>query len=139
MSNESPPPDVEGALRSILESGRNIKFGSGVSGKTGRMMYLVLGLWIFILARLGENLPLDAIFIGVGILASSLAAWWMRSTQKFAERNPAQAVLDGAEFIEYKRFEAQTKGLLPNGHSQLVEDPKTPKLIPPSSREESHG
>ena len=128
VPDDRPPPDPENALRQLLESGRNIKFGSGVSGKTGRMMYAVLAAWAVILTRLSDNLILDAILVAVGLLVSLLGAWWVRSTQKFAERNPAQAVLDGAQFIEYKRFEAEAKGLASLGSSPLIDDPTHPRL-----------
>jgi hypothetical protein len=62
--------------------------------------------------------------IFVGVIATCILIWWVRRTHQFAKDNPAQAMLEGAQFVEYKRFEAQIKGFnsLPN----------TPKITDPS-------
>ena len=62
----------------------------------------------------------------MGLIASGLFIWWTLSTQGFAERNPGQAMLDGAEFLDYYKFEVQAKGLRPPSDSPLITDPDRP-------------
>ena len=91
-------------------------------------MLAVLALWAVIAWRLGPELYVNAMLVGIGLVASAFCIWWTYATQKFAERNPAQAMLDGAQFIEYKRFEAEAKGQL-SAPSALIEDPGSPTLL----------
>src|SRR3712207_2125779 len=55
------------------------------------------------------------------LVPTGAAVWWIKNMQNFAERNPAQAMLEGAEFMEFKRFEAQAKGVPSLGRGQIVE------------------
>jgi hypothetical protein len=73
----------------------------------------------FIAWRWSDNLLADAGLGLAGLVATGVFVWWTSSTQKFAERNPAQALLEGAEFLEYQRFEAQAKGQPRLGRSDL--------------------
>lgn len=78
----------------------------------------LLIVWGIVAWRWTDNLASDGGLLVVGLAASVVYWSWMKSTQRFAERNPAQAMLEGAEFIEYQKFEAQVKGL-PPGRSAL--------------------
>ena len=100
------PDDI---VRQIAEAGKGVRFGRGVVGKTGHAMIVVIALWGVIIWRLGDNAALNAGLIAAGLVGTAVFVWWTLATQRFAERNPAQAMLEGAEFLEYKRFEAQTK------------------------------
>lgn len=110
---EAAPTDPNDIIRRVAEAGMGIRFGRGVVAKTGYAIIVVLGIWLAIVFRLGASLTLNLFLIGVGLVATCLGIWWVRATQSFAERNPAQAMLDGAEFLEYQRFEAQVKGDAP--------------------------
>jgi hypothetical protein len=44
------------------------------------------------------------------LLAAGVFVWWVRRTHAFAERNPALALLEGSQLVEYQRFVAQPKG-----------------------------
>lgn len=72
-------------------------------------MIALLVIWLSVVWKLGDSLVLNCFLLGSAVFASVLVVWWIWATQRFAERSPAQAMLDGDEFIEYKRFEAEVK------------------------------
>jgi hypothetical protein len=69
----------------------------------------------------------DIAFLAGGLAITAIYVWWVRKSFDFAEKNPGVALLEGAELIEYQRFEAQAKGLLSppqQGPSIKIEAPK---------------
>lgn len=106
MASESP----EGLIKRIAENGLGIRFGRGVVGKTSHVMIVLIVIWGIVVWRLGSDLMMNCFLIGAATIATAIAVWFTRSTQAFAERNPAQAMLDGAEFLEYQKVEAEIKG-----------------------------
>ncbi len=113
--------DPNEALRSILEAGRNVRLGRGLVAKTGHAAVLNLAVWGVIAWRWTDSLVVDAGLLLIGGAATAFTVWWTNSTQRFAERNPAQAMLEGAEFLEYRRMEVQAKGLPPVPNQPLIE------------------
>lgn len=109
MAERDPSEVVEG----ILSSGRNIRLGRGVVSKTSYVAGIVALVWGAIVWRWSENLTADAGLVLVGLIVTAFAIWFIRGTQKFAERNPAQALLEGAELLEWQRVEAAAKGVPP--------------------------
>jgi hypothetical protein len=110
--------------RSTEKRGR-LNFPGGVVGKTTYGTISLLILWVAIVWRSSNDLLFDAFLLLVGLIVTAYLVWWTRSTQSFAERNPAQAMLEGAEFVEYHRFQVQAKGLLLRP-SPLSTDPGKP-------------
>jgi hypothetical protein len=98
-------------IKKLTESHREIRFGRGVVGKTGHGMVALLAVWFIIVWRWSGTVFADAGLVLVGVAATCAFVWWVKSTQTFAERNPAQALLEGAELLEYQKFEAQAKGI----------------------------
>lgn len=123
MSDSHTDPDD--IIQRIAEAGRNVRLGKGVVGKTGHAVLAVLAIWGVALWRLGPSLAQNiAVLVAAG-LATAVFVWWTRATQAFAERNPAQAMLEGAEFLAYQRFEAATKGQLsPPSELKVLSVPK---------------
>jgi len=120
QNNEDP---IEFVKR-LAESYRQIRLGRGVVGKTGHATLGLLAVWGIIVLRLSDNIWLDAALLASGIIVTLIYKWWVNGTQKYAKENPGLALLEGAELIEYQKFEAQAKGL-PNPESTpLISDPK---------------
>jgi hypothetical protein len=122
-THTTEPPDW---LKKLTESYRQVRLGRGVVGKTGQAMLALLGVWAVIAWQWTDNIARDAGLLLAGTVISGVFIWWVRATQKFAQDNPAQAMLEGAEFIEYQKFEAQVKGLPPVSRTILTTDPKNP-------------
>jgi hypothetical protein len=106
----------------MVESARGVKFAKGVVGKTNQATLALFGLWALILWRLSSDWLLDVCLLFAGGVATAVYCWWVHKTQKFAKENPAQALLEGAQFVEYQKWEAAVKGL-PRLASEVVPDP----------------
>jgi hypothetical protein len=99
-------------LQQITESGTQIRLARGVVGKGAVMWIAVIVVWGIALVRLSptELLYDAALLAGAGFLTLLVR----RETQRmreYAEKNPSTALLEGAELLAYKRFEAQAKEL----------------------------
>jgi hypothetical protein len=116
-----PIEDPTDTLKKVLESARNVRLGRGVVAKTGHVALANILVWAIIAFRLSDNLIVDAALLLIGVLATGFSAWWTRTAHSFAERNPAQAMLEGAEFLEYRKLEVEAKGQPPQGNTNLIE------------------
>lgn len=114
--------DPDELLRRVMETGRNVKFGRGLVSKTGYVVLGVVGVWVGIVWRIGPDLLVDGVLVGAGLIITLFVCWWIAATQRFAAENPAQAILEGAELIEYKRFEAEAKGGIRSEGPRVAED-----------------
>lgn len=117
-------------IKRVSASYRNIKFGRGVVGKTSHATLALLSLWGVVLIRLSDtSIILNSFLMGGGLVATIFYCWWVFRTHKFATTNPGLAMLEGAQFIEYQKWEAAIKGqpspnspLIPNPHGMAIED-----------------
>ena len=91
-------------------------------------MYVgVVVLWGIALWRITpDHLLFDALLLGGALLATYLVQRETKKMREFAVENPALALMEGADITEFKKFEAQVKGLLITGSSPAVIDPSTP-------------
>lgn len=117
MADKDPATVVEG----ILSSGRNIRLGRGVVSKTSYVAGLTAIVWAGIVWRWSADLTMNAGLLIVGLLLTAFSVWFISGTQRFAERNPAQALLEGAELLEWQKMEAAAKGLPPTIGGRLIE------------------
>jgi hypothetical protein len=115
---ERSPDEI---LATAVESSRNIKFGRGVVSKTSYVAALAMAVWGVVAWRWSENLIADVGLLVIGAVSTGFACWYINRCHEFAERNPAQALLEGAEFLEWSRLEAAAKGLAapPPGQPQI--------------------
>lgn len=86
------------------------KFGAGVLGKTSHVALACVTAWGVILWRISDNITLDVALVSGGIIMTIFAAWYVRSSQRFAEDNPAQALLEGSSLVDLRRAEMEAKG-----------------------------
>jgi hypothetical protein len=110
-------------ITSLKEVGGVFKFGSGVLGKSS----IALGVLLIAIIIAVSRLHSDAAIILVIVIGVLLFAGWFRYVLKFAGDHPDIALLEGAEWSGYKRFEATAKGLSPppseRNPSELPGDP----------------
>lgn len=124
-----PPSQLDDLVKGFAESHRQVRFGTGVVGKTSHCTIALLGAWAVVLFRISGNPWQDVPLLLGAALVTGAYIWWVRSTQRFAKENPGLALLEGTELLEYQKFEAQAKGLLPGPTSPLIPDPSAPKSI----------
>lgn len=87
----------EQLAQKLSETFSRVRLGRGVVARTGNGMLALLAVWGVIAWRWSDNLIADAGLLIIGIAATAVYWGWMKSTQNFAERNPAQAMLEGAD------------------------------------------
>jgi hypothetical protein len=121
--------DTPAWLAKLSETYRSIRLARGVVGKTSHAMIGIIGVWAIIAWQLSDNLVRDVALLSAGAIITGVFVWWTRSTQSFAERNPSQAMLDGAEFLEWHKFDAQAKGQLRTIDTPLLSDPSQPMPV----------
>jgi hypothetical protein len=49
--------------------------------------------------------------VGAGLLATLFGWWFVRGSQEYAQKNPAQAMLEGAELLEWQKMDMAAKGI----------------------------
>jgi hypothetical protein len=123
--------DPSSIVQKVEEAARNVRLGRGVVSKTSYVAAAVVVVWGVVVWRLGGDSLANAFLFGAALLVTTFAFWFIRGTQQFAERNPGQAMLDGAEFIEYRKLEVQAKGQPPQTETILVIDQSAPAVAPP--------
>ena len=117
-------------LGRLTETHRRIRLARGVVGKTGHCMLAVITVWAVIFWRLGVDVFMDGALLTGGVIVTGGFGLWVRSTQRFAERNPDLALLEGAEFLEYQRIQAAAKGLPAPATTSLSTDPDQGLIAP---------
>lgn len=117
----------------IKEVGGVVKFGSGVLGKSA----IALGILLFAIVIAAARLHSDGAIIGVLIVGAIVFFGWLFYVLRFASKHPDIAVLEGAEWSSFQRFQAAAKGFIPPAVSEqapssnalaiVLSDPLKPK------------
>jgi hypothetical protein len=124
MANESDPFLW---LRRLAISSSRIRLAPGVIGKSSLINLGLVVLWGIVLWRLsGANLWLDGGLIIGALIATVVGQRECQRMREFAVANPSLALMEGADITEYRKFEAQAKGLLGSDKSVLISDPTQP-------------
>ena len=104
------------------EIGGVFKLGSGVLGKSA----IAIGIFIAVGGVAVWRLHSDAAIIGtIGILAVIFLLWFF-PVMRFVEKHPDAALLEGAEWTGWQRFQAAAKGYIPQAPE------REPTLLPGS-------
>lgn len=105
-----PPSDPIAWLKGLAESATRVRLPPGVLGKTHTVMVGIMVIWTVVIFRLsGTELYLDAGLIGCGAAATWVGLRWCRESRDFAVKNPALALMEGADITDYQRFQAEAK------------------------------
>lgn len=127
----APPPnnpsDIDW-LAQLRQSYSQIQFGPGVVGKTTRATLALIGAWVVLIFRLGSDPILNASLLISGFVITGVYCWWVRKTHSFAEKFPQVALMEGAQLVEYQKWEAAVNGKT-LGRSAPVEGPGDSKRL----------
>lgn len=107
---QSNSSSSDGWLTQLRQSYSQVQLGPGVVGKTSRATLGLLAAWAVVIFRLGTDLMQNCFLFGAGLAATVVYAWWVHRTHVFAEAHPEIALLEGAELIEYQKWEAAANG-----------------------------
>jgi len=110
-------------IKQITESaGGAFRFGTGVMGKSAVLLcvlLVVIGIAAFKLT------PTAAILAVVCIGVASFFGWLI-AILRYTANHPESALLEGAEWTSWKRFEATAKGLGVPPAAPAISDPAAP-------------
>ena len=81
--------------------------------KTTYVAALPLIVWLAAAWRWNGAVSDNIGLLIAGAASTLFAIWYILATHRFAEKNPALALLEGAELLEWQRTEAAVKGVLP--------------------------
>ena len=107
-------------LKHFSEAGGAFKFGRGVLGKSAVLIGIFLSIVVVAVYRLSSDMAI----IGALLLAAVVFFVWFFYVLKFSKAHPDVALLEGAEWTGWKRFEAKAKGFVPPRGDH--------KILPPS-------
>ena len=122
-------PTIDQAL-AWLASAKGFKLGSGIVGKTGQVVLGLLILWGILVVKMTDNLYFDGVLAGIGCLITLFVVWFIIKTHSFAQENPAQALLEGAEVLAYKQLENEMATANLNQNSMKVVSGSNQDMLP---------
>jgi hypothetical protein len=86
--------------------GGTFRFGRGVMGKSALLALAVVGVCGMAVWRL----PPSQVLVGLGAAVGVFVLWFLKIID-YASKHPDAALLEGAEWSAYKRFEAKARSL----------------------------
>src|SRR2546427_9769397 len=107
--------------QSIAAAAEKIRFGPGVVGKATVALVAMFGVLAVVAWRLiGAPLEVILALLVVALLAVGTFAWFFRRTMAFAEKHPAQALLEGIELVRWQETAVAAKNTPPAPPSARV-------------------
>jgi hypothetical protein len=96
----------------MKEIGGVLKLGSGLLGKSAIALSIWEGIILIAVVRLQSDWAImSAIALGgIGFFV------WYFPVISFAKKNPAEALLEGAEWSGFQRYRAEAKGYMPSAN-----------------------
>lgn len=113
------------------EIGEGFKLGSGVLGKSAIAVGILMVVGGIAVYRLHSD---KAILVALLMLAVIFLAWFF-PVMRFVDKHPDAALLEGAEWTGWQRFQASAKGFLSDPSSTtIIVAPGTSEQPPTGSR-----
>jgi hypothetical protein len=118
MSDENPIPAILARMQAL----GHIRLARGVVGKTS----IVAGLVVVVLGTIAWRLPAESLFLFAGLLILFFFVF-LAAVIYFAHTHPEQALLEGAEIIQYRQQEMAAK--------EIPAPPPSPLTLNPATRD----
>ena len=109
MSADSP-------LQIVREIVGVIKLGSGLLGKSAMVLGILMLCVCVAMFRLHSDL---AILMAIMLGAVFFFAWFVPII-RFADKHPAEALLEGSQWAEHQRFQIEAKGYPPSTSADTI-------------------
>lgn len=103
-------------IKYFTEIGGVFKFGSGVLGKSA----IAVGIFLLAIPVAVWRLHSDLAVLGALVFGALIFLLWFFSVLRFANQHPDLALLDGAEWTGWKKFEAAAKGSAPTAEQLKI-------------------
>jgi hypothetical protein len=110
------------------ESLDRIRLGPGVVGRSATVAVVAL-LVLGVAAYKTNN---DYILVGIVVIAVLVFAICFRESMKYADRNPAAALLEGAQLVTWRTQELAAKAIAHPPKTPAIPDPKGPESNRPT-------
>ena len=117
-------------LKSLKEVGGIFKFATGVLGKSA----IVLGILLVVAIVAVWRLHSDVAIFGTVVLAALSFFLWFYPVIKFAGKHPDIALLEGAEWSGFQRFQAEAKGYSPKPSERHAISAPGSDALPPGAK-----
>ena len=126
-------PDEPKPIGYLREIGEAFKLGSGVLGKSA----IAVGILIIVGGIAIYHLKSDtSILIALSLIVVAFFLWFF-PVIRFVDKHPDAALLEGAEWSGYHRFQAAAKGYTPQlPEKQPTSLPAASQILPPNPDEE---
>jgi hypothetical protein len=125
-------PSIE-ILKDIGQSAGGVfRFGTGVMGKSAILMFVLLVVFGLAIWKLQGT----AAIVGIAILGALTFFLWLIAILRYTSKHPEAALLEGAEWTAWKKFEASAKTVVNPPALPAIADPNAPPLPPGTSVEE---
>src|SRR2546422_1203811 len=95
-------PDLDQLVSVVKEVGGVFKFGSGVLGKSAIAVGIIMLAAFVAVFRLHSDISI----IGVILIAAAVFFIWFFYVLAFVAKHPDLALLEGAEWTGFQRFQA---------------------------------
>jgi hypothetical protein len=109
-------------------AGAAFRFGSGVMGKSAILLFMLLLVLGSAVWRLGAT----AAIVGIAVLAVAAFFGWLLLILRYTQAHPETALLEGAEWTAWKKFEASAKTVVNPPALPAVADPAGAAMLPES-------
>ncbi len=88
----------------------------------------LIAIWGIIAFRLSSDLSQNIALIVAGCIPTGAYFWWVKASQAFAKANPDLALLEGAQFVEYQKWQSEIQGRVIDNAMPVIE-PKVPRGV----------
>ncbi|MGA9543173.1 MAG: hypothetical protein WBQ85_06380 [Candidatus Sulfotelmatobacter sp.] len=101
-------------IKYLKEIGAAFKLGSGVLGKSAIAVGILIVVGGIAIYRLKSD---NAILLALGLIVVAFFLWFF-PVIRFVGKHPDAALLEGAEWTGFHRFQAAAKGYIPTAEEQ---------------------
>lgn len=104
------------------ETLNSVRLGPGVVGRSATVAVvtlIVIGVGIY-------KLNNEMLIFAIVILAAGIFGWFFIAAMKYADRNPAAALLEGAELVTWRKQELASKSIPKLPDTPSIPDPHAP-------------